>query len=336
MIQGLTQYSLNKDLEHLKWQPPRSWISSQYCQVSMDKQQTQHRRITKWKCRMLPNFWKFQSQNVQTFGFVYHDINGLNHVQYWRPSLSSWTKSVRSSFWQDYYGKCNLRKCFEARLGESFQMGLLIRTPSKRMILIFACWWKKKKGWKGIRNWSDVESTSKEVDLGEPTSLVNHLYLGCTPRQYELSKDVVDNSITLFESRISAGWTEKLPYSENFCISSMVLMIWKFMQINVWIDIVSLQTRRLRQLYKVIYSMHRWPPLQRRRNEICWRIVTNMLSNCSKMFLRGKNWTTRYFMVSKKARTIHNKMDQSLWQTPESIDFTYSSYMWIQTILSCG
>ena len=29
-------------------------------------------------------------------------------------------------------------------------------------------------------------------------------------------------------------------------------------------------------------------------------------------------------------------MDQSLWQTPESIDFIYSSYMWIQTILSCG
>ena len=29
-------------------------------------------------------------------------------------------------------------------------------------------------------------------------------------------------------------------------------------------------------------------------------------------------------------------MDQSLWQTPESIDFIYSSYMWIQTILLCG
>ena len=29
-------------------------------------------------------------------------------------------------------------------------------------------------------------------------------------------------------------------------------------------------------------------------------------------------------------------MDQSLWQTPESIDFIYSSYEWIQTILSCG
>ena len=29
-------------------------------------------------------------------------------------------------------------------------------------------------------------------------------------------------------------------------------------------------------------------------------------------------------------------MDQSLWQTSESIDFLHSSYMWLQTILSCG
>ena len=29
-------------------------------------------------------------------------------------------------------------------------------------------------------------------------------------------------------------------------------------------------------------------------------------------------------------------MDQGLWQTSESIDFIYSSYLWMQTILSCG
>ena len=34
-----------------------------------------------------------------------------------------------------------------------------------------------------------------------------------------------------------------------------------------------------------IYSMHRWPPLQRRRNEIFWRIVISMLQNCSTMFI---------------------------------------------------
>ena len=61
---------------------------------------------------------------------------------------------------------------------------------------------------------------NKEVDLGEPTSFLDHVYLGCTQRQCEISKDIVDNYRTMFESRISTGATEKLPCSENLRISS--------------------------------------------------------------------------------------------------------------------
>ena len=61
---------------------------------------------------------------------------------------------------------------------------------------------------------------NKEVDLGEPTSFLDHVYLGCTERQCEISKDIVDNYRTMFESRISAGATEKLPCSEDLRISS--------------------------------------------------------------------------------------------------------------------
>ena len=61
---------------------------------------------------------------------------------------------------------------------------------------------------------------NKEVDLGEPTSFLDHVYLGCTQRQWEIRKDIVDNYRTKFESRISAERTEKLPFSGNFRISS--------------------------------------------------------------------------------------------------------------------
>ena len=61
---------------------------------------------------------------------------------------------------------------------------------------------------------------NKEVDLGEPTSFLDHVYLGCTQRQCEISKDIVDNHRTMFESKISAGATEKVPCSENPSISS--------------------------------------------------------------------------------------------------------------------
>ena len=42
----------------------------------------------------------------------------------------------------------------------------------------------------------------------------------CTQRQCEISKDIVDNYRTLFESRISAVGVEKLPYPQNLRISS--------------------------------------------------------------------------------------------------------------------
>ena len=41
---------------------------------------------------------------------------------------------------------------------------------------------------------------NKEVDLGEPTSFLDHVYLGCTQRHRETHKHIVDNDRTLFES----------------------------------------------------------------------------------------------------------------------------------------
>ena len=61
---------------------------------------------------------------------------------------------------------------------------------------------------------------NKEVDLGEPTSFLDHVFLVCTQRQCEIIKDIVDNYGTMHESRISAGGVEKLPCSENLSISS--------------------------------------------------------------------------------------------------------------------
>ena len=61
---------------------------------------------------------------------------------------------------------------------------------------------------------------NKEVDLGEPTSFLNHEFLGCTQRQCQISKDIVDNYRTMFESRISKDRAEKLPFPQSLRISS--------------------------------------------------------------------------------------------------------------------
>ena len=61
---------------------------------------------------------------------------------------------------------------------------------------------------------------NKEVDLEEPTSFLDHVYLGSTQRLCEMSKNIVDNYRTMFESRIYAGGVEKLPFPQNLRISS--------------------------------------------------------------------------------------------------------------------
>ena len=51
---------------------------------------------------------------------------------------------------------------------------------------------------------------NNKVDLGEPTSFLDHVYLGCTQRPCEKSKDIVDSHRAMFESQSSVGRTEKL------------------------------------------------------------------------------------------------------------------------------
>ena len=62
-----------------------------------------------------------------------------------------------------------------------------------------------------------------EVDLGEPTSFLDHKYLRCIQRQCEISKDTVDNYRTMFESRISVCGAEKGQFPQNLRIFFMVL-----------------------------------------------------------------------------------------------------------------
>ena len=73
---------------------------------------------TKVKWKMLQNYWQFQKRNVQTFGFVWHDTNGLNHGPVWKiQSLGIYVVILQ----QDCHGKSNLRENpIEVRLGESF------------------------------------------------------------------------------------------------------------------------------------------------------------------------------------------------------------------------
>ena len=45
-------------------------------------------------------------------GFVYHDTNGQNHGPVWKTQLFLLSEICKVILWQDFFGKCNLRKSY--------------------------------------------------------------------------------------------------------------------------------------------------------------------------------------------------------------------------------
>ena len=63
---------------------------------------------------------------------------------------------------------------------------------------------------------------NKEVDLGEPTSFLDHVYLVCTQRQCERSKDIVDNYRNLVRIENFSGENREITIPSK---SSYFLMV---------------------------------------------------------------------------------------------------------------
>ena len=132
---------------------------------------------------------------------------------------------------------------------------------------------------------------NREVDLGEPTSFLDHENLGCTQRHCQISKEIVDNYRTMFDSRMSAGGLEKIPFPQNLRISSWSYDMAGHAKKRVE-RYCELANRTTQQLYKVSTPCIDDHHFEEEENEICWRFVTSMLSNCSEMHLLGSYWTT--------------------------------------------
>ena len=54
---------------------------------------------------------------------VYLDTNGLNHGPVWKTQSILLSGTCVVIFWQDYYGKGNLRKSFQSPVGRRFPIG---------------------------------------------------------------------------------------------------------------------------------------------------------------------------------------------------------------------
>ena len=141
-------------------------------------------------------------------------------VQYGRRSRSSWMQSVRSSFGRTVMGKAIWENPLAAPLGKRFPIGNAYSYTVKKGLFLSVYVDDIKLAGKKQNLDPMWKVLNKEVDLGEPTSFLDHVYLGCTQRQCEISKDIVDNYRAMFESRISAEGTEKIHSPQNLRTSS--------------------------------------------------------------------------------------------------------------------
>ena len=177
---------------------------------------------------------------------------------------------------------------------------------------------------------------NKEVDLGEPTSILDHVYLGCTQRQCQISKDMVDNYRTMFESRISAGATDKLPFPQNLRISSWSCDMEGHAK-NCVDRYCELANKTTQQLYKVSTPCIDDHHFKEEEMKSVGGIVTCMLSNCSEM---AYTWHELgrpdiLWSVNKLARSITKWTKACDKRLNRLISYIHHTCEY-KTILSCG
>ena len=219
------------------------------------------------------------------------------------PVVSSWANSVRSSFGMTFMGKAIWKNLTKVRLGESFQLGMLNRTPWKGGFLICLCGWHKI-GWKETKYWSNVESTQQRSWFGRtnifPCSCIPGLYSKTVWNKQRYCRQL-QNHVWIQNFRGSNWKIILLGKSAYFFV-----VLWhgrprqEMCGTMLWVgeqdDSTTLQS---------INSMHGWPSF-RRRNEILGRIVTSMLSNffLKSLYLARIGRPDILWSVKKLARAI--------------------------------
>ena len=226
---------------------------------------------------MLTNYWKFQNRNVQTFGFIYHDTNGLNHGPVWKTQSFLLNAICTVILWQDYYGKGNLRKSYWSTVGRRFPMG-------------YAYSYTVKKGYsylhvddiklaeKETKPWSDVETTQQRSRFGRTNIFPWSCILGLhskTMWNKQRYCGQLQNHVRIANFR---GGSREITIPSKSSYFSMVFLTWLVMQRNVWNDMVSWQTKRPNNSTKYLLPASMTTTSKKKK----W----NLLENCQKYALK--------------------------------------------------
>ena len=132
---------------------------------------------------MHQNYCKFPNRNVKIFGFVYHDTSGPNRGPEWKTQsflLNEICTVILLAvlLWQRQFDKILLKYVWE----KVSKWECLFVHREKGLLLSVYVDDIEMAGKKQHLD-SMWKILIKDVDLGEPTSFFDHVYLGCTQRE---------------------------------------------------------------------------------------------------------------------------------------------------------
>ena len=166
---------------------------------AQDKQPMQCQLTPRSKCKMHHRYWKFQSQNVHVLGYVCQNTNGLNRGPAWKTQSFLLSEICTVILWQDSYGNGNSRKFYWNTVGEKVPNWERVFVNREKGLFLSMYVDDIKLAGKKQHNDPMWKVPMKEVDLGEPTSFLEHVYLGCTQLE---SRDEWNNPLHLFNISI--------------------------------------------------------------------------------------------------------------------------------------
>ena len=222
----------------------------------------------------------------------------------WRTRGSSWQKFVRSSISPIAMEKTIRGSFIRTRMGENSELRMYVRSVNKACFCQYM--WMTWGLLERSRIWLQCERDWwKNVDIDEPTSFLDHVYLGCTQRACEPNEAIIEQYTKMIESRISAGATEQLPGWQK-----------PHAQTVAWSYNMEAHAQKSVERY-CEWHTRKWsnfrPLVQSGRTWISPRIVRSFITNCFVMLVLGTNWTTWHLVVREQSVKISHKLDSRTW-----------------------
>ena len=193
------------------------------------EQQTQYLLTPRSKWKMHHHFWKFRSQNVQIFRFVYHDTNGQKS---WSSMEDPVVPLERNLYGHPLAGLLWERQFEKVLLEHGWE-----KVPNWECLFVHR--WKRKGFFLSVYvddlklagKKQNIDPMSKilmkDVDLGEPTSFFDHVYLGCTQRECQDKQRYCGQPQEYVWIQDLMLWaTEKLLCSEKTWGKHFLMVLW--------------------------------------------------------------------------------------------------------------